>query len=87
MNKKNVSIFLSIISIAVISTNCLKKYNTFEIRKLADYVDPFIGVRNENNPSNCVIGPQMPFGSINPSPDTRLTVSKKIRMDMIQMKK
>ena len=31
-------------------------------------VDPFIGVRDEE--SNCVIGPQLPFGSINPSPQT-----------------
>ncbi len=34
----------------------------------ADEVDPFIGVRDEV--SNCVIGPQLPFGSINPSPQT-----------------
>lgn len=33
-----------------------------------EYVDPFIGVLDEL--SNCVIGPQMPFGSINPSPHT-----------------
>ncbi len=35
---------------------------------LADIVDPFIGVRDDV--SNCVIGPQLPFGSINPSPQT-----------------
>ncbi len=35
---------------------------------LADLVDPFIGVRDDV--SNCVIGPQLPFGSINPSPQT-----------------
>ncbi|MBC7889682.1 MAG: glycoside hydrolase family 92 protein [Ferruginibacter sp.] len=34
-----------------------------------DYVDNFIGVRDNN--SNCVIGPQLPFGSINPSPQTQ----------------
>lgn len=34
----------------------------------ADYVDPFIGVLDPG--SNCVIGPQLPFGSINPSPQT-----------------
>ena len=33
-----------------------------------DYVDNFIGVRSEKG--NCVIGPQLPFGSISPSPQT-----------------
>jgi predicted alpha-1,2-mannosidase len=36
---------------------------------LADYIDPFIGVLDPG--SNCVIGPQLPFGSINPSPQTQ----------------
>lgn len=34
-----------------------------------EYVNPFIGVADGDN-SNCVIGPQLPFGSINPSPHT-----------------
>lgn len=34
----------------------------------AAFVDPFIGVLDDE--SNCVIGPQLPFGSINPSPQT-----------------
>ncbi len=34
-----------------------------------DYVDNRIGALD--NESNCVIGPQMPFGSINPSPQTK----------------
>lgn len=33
-----------------------------------DYVDNFIGVRSEKG--NCVIGPQLPFASICPSPQT-----------------
>lgn len=33
----------------------------------ADYVDLFMGVRGG---SNCVIGPQLPHGSVNPSPQT-----------------
>lgn len=33
-----------------------------------DYVDNRIGTFNDG--SNCVIGPQLPFGSINPSPQT-----------------
>jgi predicted alpha-1,2-mannosidase len=36
---------------------------------LTDYVDPKIGTLDIRE-SNCVIGPQMPFGSINPSPQT-----------------
>lgn len=34
---------------------------------LADMVDMFMGVRGN---SNCVIGPQLPHGSVNPSPQT-----------------
>ena len=41
-------------------------------RQLVDYVNPFIGVIDTKaGASNCVIGPQLPFGSINPSPQTR----------------
>ena len=35
-----------------------------------DYVDNFIGVLDGQDASNCVIGPQLPFGSVNPSPET-----------------
>ena len=35
---------------------------------LADYVDPAIGVLKGQG--SCVIGPQVPFGSVNPSPDS-----------------
>jgi len=38
-----------------------------EVRPLVQYVDPFIGVRGAGE---CVVGPQLPFGSVNPSPDT-----------------
>jgi predicted alpha-1,2-mannosidase len=34
---------------------------------LTQYVEPFMGVIGRGS---CVIGPQLPFGSINPSPDT-----------------
>ncbi|MBC7720818.1 MAG: glycoside hydrolase family 92 protein [Pedobacter sp.] len=37
-------------------------------QKPVDYVDNFIGVRDAN--SSCVLGPQLPQGSINPSPHT-----------------
>ena len=33
-----------------------------------DWVDPFIGVRDQS--SFCTIGPQIPFGSVNPGPET-----------------
>ncbi|HEX7584385.1 MAG TPA: hypothetical protein VF373_06820, partial [Prolixibacteraceae bacterium] len=33
-----------------------------------DFVDSRIGTTNDG--SSCVIGPQLPFGSINPSPQT-----------------
>ncbi len=38
-----------------------------EAQDLTQYVDPFIGVKGKGS---CVIGPQLPYGSINPSPDT-----------------
>lgn len=46
-------------------------YNTGKkkIYDLARYVDTKVGVIDENG-SNCVIGPQLPFASINPSPQT-----------------
>ena len=39
------------------------------LKPLVEYIDPFIGVLDE--PSACVIGPQLPAGSINPSPQTQ----------------
>ena len=50
----------------VLTTAC---YQNKDASKLTDFVDPFIGVLDHDT-SNCVIGPQLPFGSINPSPDT-----------------
>lgn len=38
-------------------------------KNLVDFVDPFIGVLDPE--SACVIGPQLPSGSINPSPQTQ----------------
>jgi predicted alpha-1,2-mannosidase len=35
-----------------------------------DYVNNFIGVLDGHDASNCVIGPQLPFGSVSPSPQT-----------------
>ena len=41
--------------------------HTAASQDLTQYVDPFIGVKGNGS---CVVGPQLPFGSINPSPDT-----------------
>jgi len=35
---------------------------------LADYVNPYIGVLDDE--SYCTVGPQLPFGSVNPGPQT-----------------
>lgn len=40
---------------------------SFKSENLADYVDTSIGAV-DNRGSNCVIGPMLPYGSINPSP-------------------
>ena len=59
---KQVSL-LTILFILWFMTSCQVKEN------YADYVDTSIGV-TDNRASNCVIGPQLPYGSINPSPQT-----------------
>lgn len=41
----------------------------FPHRDLADYVDTMVGV-NYKKACNCVVGPMLPYGSINPSPQT-----------------
>lgn len=62
--RKNI---LSIFGIMLLLNSCAKE----EIPKsqLVDYVDTKIGVIDDRG-SNCVIGPRMPYGSINPSPHT-----------------
>ena len=59
---KQVSL-LTILFILWFMTSCQVKEN------YADYVDTSVGV-TDNRASNCVIGPQLPYGSINPSPQT-----------------
>lgn len=44
-------------------------YTSHAANSLSDYVDTRIGVIDKRY-SNCVIGPQLPYGSINPSPQT-----------------
>lgn len=56
---------LIVVSLFFLHVNLFAQQN---IKSLVDYVDPFIGVLDPA--SNCVIGPQLPFGSINPSPQT-----------------
>ncbi len=48
---------------------CLQFSAYSQKKQLVEYVDPFIGVLDPA--SACVIGPQLPSGSINPSPQTQ----------------
>lgn len=64
-----VMMFITVICFAG-NKNPKEKQNTLSKEKaLADYVDTKIGVIG-TRASNCVLGPQMPFGSINPSPQS-----------------
>ena len=57
---------ISLLGLALALGSC--KSNP-SLEDLVKYVDPNIGVV-DTRLSNCVIGPQLPFGSINPSPQT-----------------
>ena len=48
---------------------CICQSSKENVHHLVQFVDTRIGVI-DNRSSNCVIGPQVPFGSINPSPET-----------------
>jgi predicted alpha-1,2-mannosidase len=61
LNKTFLALFFSILNVGLFAQQSGPS--------LADYIDPFIGVLDPG--SNCVIGPQLPFGSINPSPQTQ----------------
>jgi len=64
MNQKTLTICLLILSISF----CACSPN-LENGSLSEYVNTSIGAI-DNRSSNCVIGPQLPYGSINPSPQT-----------------
>lgn len=51
--------------LVLIMPSCL--IGTCEAKNKSDFVDLFMGVQGF---SNCVIGPQLPHGSVNPSPQT-----------------
>lgn len=57
--------YIFTLALAGILTACTGEINY----RYADYVDTTVGVI-DNRGSNCVIGPQLPYGSINPSPQT-----------------
>jgi predicted alpha-1,2-mannosidase len=62
--------FIKLFSVAIALTGLSFPVSSQnENRDLVKYVDPFIGVLD--GPSNCTIGPQLPFGSINPGPQTQ----------------
>ena len=54
-----------IVCVSIVSSVFAQKSN----QKLVDYVDTKIGVIG-TRASNCVLGPQLPFGCINPSPQS-----------------
>lgn len=68
---KNNLFILVIIITSLILFSCQTKTKECEKNTLtefkADFVDMFMGVQGF---SNCVIGPQLPHGSVNPSPQT-----------------
>ncbi len=61
-NLKSISILI------LLGINCLVFAQKSQ-KKLTDYVDTKIGVIG-TRASNCVLGPQLPFGCINPSPQS-----------------
>jgi len=61
--KKNI---FSIVGLLLLFSSCVKEEASYQF---VEYVDTKIGVI-DNRGSNCVIGPRLPYGSINPSPQT-----------------
>lgn len=53
----------------LVSVSALSAVGCSTVPRYADFVDTSIGVV-DNRASNCVIGPQLPYGSIAPSPQT-----------------
>lgn len=64
--RKSVTI-LSILAILTVGFSCTRNGKTEMPESKVKFVDMFMGVQGF---SNCVIGPQLPHGSINPSPQT-----------------
>ena len=67
MNKTNHSIKLKLFSLLCFIAG-LQTFGQQKEKALVDYVNPFIGVLDGG--SYCTIGPQLPFGSVNPGPET-----------------
>lgn len=66
--KKNRPIqLLVLIALLLSNISCSDKNNAGNTTSKADLVDMFMGVQGF---SNCVIGPQLPHGSVNPAPQT-----------------
>lgn len=60
--------FFTVLSLAALLASCSQQRHEDSCR-YADYVNTEIGVLDDRS-SNCVIGPRLPYGSINPSPFT-----------------
>jgi predicted alpha-1,2-mannosidase len=56
-----------IMKVLILLTTILITLKLSTAQNLTQYVDPRMGVIGEGN---CSIGPQLPFGSVNPGPDT-----------------
>lgn len=72
MIKKVISIFIQSMLLAIVFTQL---HAQTKKKQPVDYVNNRIGVGGDagdaKDYSDCVIGPQLPFGSINPSPQTK----------------
>lgn len=66
MKKNRLTLLILLSSFFFFLTGCKTKEKTEPTSK-ADLVDMFMGVQGF---SNCVIGPQLPHGSVNPAPQT-----------------
>jgi predicted alpha-1,2-mannosidase len=62
---------MNVLRKVVFLSSCLLAVSSGKAQSnLSSYIDTRIGVIDTRN-SNCVIGPQLPYGSINPSPQTK----------------
>ncbi len=72
-NRKTIIIVTQVLLMMVVTTHPCDAQT--KAKQPVDYVNNRIGVGGDagkaNDYSNCVIGPQLPFGSINPSPQTK----------------
>ncbi|MBC7720778.1 MAG: glycoside hydrolase family 92 protein [Pedobacter sp.] len=72
MKQRNNILISSVLAIMPILMICQSAFaQQKKAKQPVDYVDNRIGVLDGPDASSCVIGPQLPFGSISPSPQTK----------------